>query len=183
MCNLILPWMRKSILNPSGTCQQCCWSSVTISSGLYHCQVSGKALKMGQVIVTRRGRCCCGCKSRVLRPLLTDDQGGGARVGEGGCQGRGLARPDRHHPRQGGHDQVLRLLAQRVWALLQAVQGSQGADRREGSSRSWYLRERRALNVPPAAGRSQSCDKHLSSCSSPLLTGRASHILVCSSIN
>lgn len=53
-----------------------------------------------------------------LQALLTDHQGGGSGVGEGGGQGRGLASPDCHHPRQGGHDQVLGLLAQRVWALL-----------------------------------------------------------------
>lgn len=92
---------------------------------------------MGQVAVPGGGRCSCGCWHSPCRQLiLTDDQRGAAGVGEGGRQGRGLARPDGHHPRQGGHDQVLGLLAQRVWALLEAVQGSQGADGREGSSRS-----------------------------------------------
>lgn len=57
-------------------------------------------------------------EAESLQPLLTDHQGGGSCVGEGGCQGRGLAGPDCHDPWQGCHDQVLGLLAQRVWALL-----------------------------------------------------------------
>lgn len=73
---------------------------------------------MEQVSVPMGAALAVDLAAGALQPLLTDHQGGGSGVGEGGGQGRGLARPDCHHPRQGCHDQVLGLLAQRVWALL-----------------------------------------------------------------
>lgn len=66
-------------------------------------------------------------------PQLTNDQGGGTRVGERGAEGGRLPRPNGHHPRKRGHDEVLGLLVEAWGCLLQAVQCCQGADRRQGA--------------------------------------------------
>lgn len=68
-----------------------------------------------------------------LSPQLTNDQGGGACVGERGAEGGRLPRPDGHHPRKRGHDEVLGLLVEAWGCLLQAVQCCQGADRGQGA--------------------------------------------------
>lgn len=66
---------------------------------------------------------------------LTNNQGGGARVGERGAQGGRLTRPNGHDPGKRRHDEILGLLVEARGGLLQAVQRCQGADRGQGAPR------------------------------------------------